>query len=77
MYLSFYGLKLKPFRDSTNPSFFWLGEMHKEVLTIFRYGILKMPGFLVLTGDIGTGKTALAYLRRAPWRPNSDIAWSW
>jgi type II secretory pathway predicted ATPase ExeA len=59
MYLSFYRLKVKPFQNSTNPSFFWLGEMHKEALAIFKYGILKMPGILVLTGDVGTGKTTL------------------
>ena len=60
MYLSFYRLKVKPFQNSTNPGFFWLGEMHKEALAIFKYGILKMPGILVLTGDVGTGKTTLA-----------------
>ncbi len=62
MYLSFYRLKVKPFQNSTNPGFFWLGEMHKEVLAIFKYGILKMPGILVLTGDVGTGKTTLINL---------------
>lgn len=57
MYLSFYGLKRKPFQNSTNPSFFWLGEMHKEALAIFKYGILNNQGFFLLTGDVGTGKT--------------------
>ncbi|TKB25940.1 AAA family ATPase [Desulfopila sp. IMCC35006] len=59
MYLSFYGLKLKPFQNSTNPSFFWFGEKQKETLAIFKYGISKMPGILLLTGDVGTGKTTL------------------
>lgn len=57
MYLSFYGLKRKPFQNSTNPSFFWLGETHKEALAIFRHGILNNQGFYLLTGDVGTGKT--------------------
>ncbi len=59
MYLSFYGLKIKPFQNSTNPSFCWLGETHKEALVIFKYGILEMPGVFLLTGDVGTGKTIL------------------
>ncbi|GAB6192209.1 ExeA family protein [Desulfocastanea catecholica] len=59
MYLSFYGLKQKPFQSSANPSFIWLGKMHKKVLAILQYGILQNQGILVLTGDVGTGKTTL------------------
>lgn len=59
MYLSFFGLKIKPFQINTNPSFFWLGEKQKEALTILKYGLSKMPGLLLLTGDAGTGKTTL------------------
>ncbi len=60
MYLSFYGLKIKPFQNSTNPEFFWFGEKQKETLAIFKYGLSKMPGILLLTGDAGAGKTTLA-----------------
>ena len=59
MYRSFYGLKRKPFQMSTNPSFVWLGDTHKEVLALFTYGILESQGILLLTGDVGTGKTTL------------------
>lgn len=59
MYLSFYELKIKPFQNSTNPSFFWFGEKQHEALAIFKYGISKIPGILLLTGDVGTGKTIL------------------
>ncbi|MCP4338668.1 MAG: AAA family ATPase [Desulfobulbaceae bacterium] len=59
MYLSFYGLERKPFQISTNPSFVWLGDMHKEALALLKYGILENQGFLLLTGDVGTGKTTL------------------
>ncbi|NOR25826.1 MAG: AAA family ATPase [Desulforhopalus sp.] len=59
MYRSFYGLKKKPFQISTNPSFLWLGEMHKEALAHLKYGIIESQGFLLLTGDVGTGKTTL------------------
>ena len=59
MYLSFYNLKSEPFKISTDPSFLWLGEKHKEALAVLKYGILGNKGILLLTGDVGTGKTTL------------------
>lgn len=59
MYRSFYGIEKKPFQISSDPSFMWLGEKHKEALATLRYGILDNKGFLLLTGDVGTGKTTL------------------
>ena len=59
MYLSFYNLKTKPFQISTDPKFLWLGEKHKEALATLKYGIMDNRGFLLLTGDVGTGKTTL------------------
>jgi general secretion pathway protein A len=59
MYLSHYNLKEKPFQISTDPKFLWLGEKHKEALAILKYGIIDNKGFLLLTGDVGTGKTTL------------------
>jgi general secretion pathway protein A len=59
MYLSHYGFKKRPFSISPDPSFLWLGEKHSEGLASLRYGILESKGFLLLTGDIGTGKTAM------------------
>jgi len=59
MYLSHYSLKIKPFQISTDPRFLWLGENHKEALAILKYGIMDNRGFLLLTGDVGTGKTTL------------------
>ena len=59
MYLDFYKLQLKPFQISTDPRFLWLGEKHKEALAVLKYGIMDNKGFLLLTGDVGTGKTTL------------------
>jgi general secretion pathway protein A len=59
MYLDHYNLKLKPFEMSPDPRFLWPGEKHKEALAALEYGILESKGFLVLTGDAGTGKTLL------------------
>lgn len=59
MYRSFYNLKNKPFHTSSDPRFLWLGENHKEALATLKYGILDNKGFLLLTGDVGTGKTTL------------------
>jgi general secretion pathway protein A len=59
MYLDHYNLNLKPFEMSPDPLFLWLGEKHKEALAALEYGILESKGFLLLTGDAGTGKTVL------------------
>ncbi len=59
MYLSHYQLDQKPFQISTDPNFLWLGDKHKEALAVLRYGLMDNKGFLLLTGDVGTGKTTL------------------
>ncbi|MFZ0725988.1 MAG: AAA family ATPase [Desulfobacterales bacterium] len=59
MYLSFYDLERKPFEITVDPDFLWLGEKHNEALATLEYGIREDKGFLLLTGDVGTGKTVL------------------
>ena len=59
MYTRFYHLSKKPFEISADPRFLWLGEKHKEGLAILRYALMDEKGFLLLTGDVGTGKTTL------------------
>lgn len=59
MYLSFYNLRENPFQISTDPKFLWLGPKHEEGLATLKYGVLGKKGFLLLTGDVGTGKTTL------------------
>lgn len=59
MYTSFYNLERKPFEISTDPAFLWLGDKHREALSVLTYGIQYNKGLLLLTGDVGTGKTTL------------------
>ncbi len=59
MYDSFYNLAEKPFQIDTDPKFLWRGEKHREALANLQYGLLNQNGFVVLTGDVGTGKTTL------------------
>ncbi len=61
MYLDHFSLKEKPFQISADPRFLWLGSKHKEALAILRYGIFDNRGFLLLSGDVGTGKTTLIH----------------
>jgi general secretion pathway protein A len=59
MYLNYYELTKFPFRTNPDPAFLWFGEKHKEALSLLKYGIMKRDGFLLLTGEVGTGKTSL------------------
>jgi general secretion pathway protein A len=59
MYQAHFKLSRKPFQITTDPKFLWLGEKYQEALAILKYGIMDNKGFLLLTGDVGTGKTTL------------------
>ncbi len=59
MYDNYYNLKAMPFQITTDPRFLWLGEKHTEALATLKYGIMEDKGFLLMIGDVGTGKTAL------------------
>ena len=59
MYKSFYGLKETPFNLTPDPQFIYLGENHREALAQLIYGVREKKGFIVLTGEVGTGKTTI------------------
>lgn len=59
MYQEHYNLRIMPFEANPDPRFIWLSEKHKEALDFLKYGIQRNIGFLLLTGDIGTGKTLI------------------
>ena len=59
MYLKHYGLSRRPFKLSSDPDFLWTGEKHRTALEALKDGILENKGFVLLTGEVGTGKTTL------------------
>jgi len=59
VYQEFYGLKEKPFSLTPDPQFLYLSESHRTAMESLLYGIYQRGGFIVLTGDIGTGKTTI------------------
>lgn len=59
MYESFYGLTEKPFNLTPDPRFLFLSEKHKEAFAHLLYGIKNRSGFIMVSGEIGTGKTTI------------------
>ena len=57
MYRNFFKLEEKPFNLTPDPRFLYLNSNHREVLASLKYGILEKRGFVVVTGEVGTGKT--------------------
>ena len=59
MYKKFYSLTCNPFGVSPDPFFFYPTSRHTEALANLAYGVLRRKGFVVVTGEVGTGKTLL------------------
>ena len=59
MYEQFYGFKEKPFQITPNPAFLYRSSKHDTALTYLEYGLTENVGFILLTGEIGSGKTTL------------------
>jgi len=59
MYTAFFGLQKRPFNLTPDPEFLFLSPKHREALAGLTYAVLARKGFVVLTGDAGTGKTTL------------------
>ncbi|MFA4916737.1 MAG: AAA family ATPase [Syntrophales bacterium] len=59
MYVDFYGLREKPFNLTPDPRFFFLSRSHRAALEHLLYGIKQKEGFMLITGDVGVGKTTL------------------
>ncbi len=59
MYCKYYGFKEKPFNVTSDPAFFYMSRKHREAVACLNYGIDQRKGIIVLTGDIGIGKTTI------------------
>jgi general secretion pathway protein A len=59
MYKKFFSLYESPFSISPNPKYFYLSQHHREALELIRYGINESGGFVLFTGEVGTGKTVI------------------
>ena len=59
MYESFYGLSGKPFQLNPDPAFFFGSRGHKRAYAYLQYGLYQSEGFIVITGEIGAGKTTI------------------
>jgi general secretion pathway protein A len=59
MYEAHFNLTGKPFQLNPDPRFFFRSQGHKRALSYMRYGLQQEQGFIVVTGDVGTGKTML------------------
>jgi putative secretion ATPase (PEP-CTERM system associated) len=57
MYESFYGLTSKPFQLNPDPSFYFGSKQHSRAKAYLEYGVSRHEGFVVITGEIGAGKT--------------------
>lgn len=59
MYESYYGLSAKPFQLRPDPHFFFASKGHKRAMAYLEYGLSQGEGFIVITGEVGAGKTTL------------------
>ena len=74
MYTAFYGLREKPFSLTPDPRFLFLSASHREALAHVLYGIEQGDGFMVLTGEVGTGKTTLCRTLLERLGPDTEVA---
>ena len=59
MYESYYGLNCKPFQLNPDPSFYFSSKQHRRAKAYLDYGVLRNEGFIVITGEVGAGKTTI------------------
>nr|WP_315201426.1 XrtA/PEP-CTERM system-associated ATPase [uncultured Albidiferax sp.] len=59
MYENFYGLKTKPFQLNPDPSFYFASKQHRRAKAYLEYGVLRNEGFIIITGEVGAGKTTI------------------
>jgi general secretion pathway protein A len=77
MYKSFYSLKRNPFDLSPDPTCFVATERHNEALAALYYGIVRHKGVVVVTGEVGTGKTLMLRCLLQLFKSSSEISYAY
>ena len=74
MYESFYGLTGKPFQLNPDPAFYFGSRQHRRAMAYLEYGLHQNEGFIVVTGDVGAGKTTIVRSLLAKLDPEQVVA---
>jgi general secretion pathway protein A len=77
MYKAFYNLSRNPFEITPDPSFLFPTGRHNEALAALYYGVRRHKGFVVLTGEVGTGKTLLLRCLLQSLKQSRDVAYAY
>src|SRR6202034_3579655 len=77
MYKAFFNLKRNPFEITPDPSFLFPTGRHNEALAALYYGVRRHKGFVVLTGEVGTGKTLLLRCLLQLLNQSSDVKYAY
>ena len=77
MYKAFFNLTRNPFEITPDPSFLFPTRRHNEALAALYYGVKRRKGFVVLTGEVGTGKTLLLRCLLQLLKQNNDVAYAY
>jgi len=77
MYKAFYSLKRNPFEITPDPSFLFPTGKHNEALAALYYGVRRHKGFVVLTGEVGTGKTLLLRCLLQLLKQSGDVKYAY
>ncbi len=77
MYKAFYNLKRNPFEIIPDPSFLFVTPAHNEAMAALYHGVRAHKGFVVLTGEVGTGKTLLLRCLLEVFKKSNDIAYAY
>ncbi|MBK7744781.1 MAG: AAA family ATPase [Betaproteobacteria bacterium] len=74
MYEAFYGLTDKPFQLNPDPSFYFGSRQHRRAMAYLEYGLHQNEGFIVVTGEVGAGKTTIVRSLLAKLDPHKVVA---
>lgn len=74
MYESYYGLTSKPFQLNPDPGFYFSSKQHRRAKAYLEYGVQRNEGFIVITGEVGAGKTTILRGLLESLDPNKVVA---